>query len=78
MLSIIFQGDSCVISVKITYDSGILDNQSKSGAWNFTKDQGTDFTITVSANLVGGYQQQVWSKSYTTMEGKAVLMFQNL
>lgn len=56
--------------MKITYQSGTLNNQTNSGEWSFDSNQGAEFMITVSANLVGGYQQLVWSKLYKTLEGK--------
>ena len=64
--------DSCVDTVRISFESGSLHGEGNSGPWRFTKGQGVKFTITMSTNLVGGYQQQVLTRFYTTKKGEAV------
>ncbi|KAF6025865.1 PTPRM [Bugula neritina] len=60
------EADDCVSSVTLTYQSGQLSNQMKTGPWTFTKQQGVTFELTIKVELLDGHDNIIWQEEYTT------------
>ncbi|KAF6017083.1 hypothetical protein EB796_024614 [Bugula neritina] len=60
------EADDCVSSVTLTYGSEQLSNQKKTGPWNFTKQQGVTFELTIEVQLRDGHENIIWQDTYTT------------
>jgi len=53
----------------LTYGSGQLSNQIKTGPWTFTKQQGVTFELTIKVELLDGHENIIWQEEYTTSKG---------
>jgi len=60
------EADDCVSSVTLTYGSGQLSYQKKTGSWTFTKQQGVTFELTIKVELIDGHENIIWQEEYTT------------